>query len=96
MGKEKARIEALEKKILEASGKYAKLKGYALNADRRIVKAIVHGLALNEQKYGLRYCPCVALSGDAEKDKIYICPCRAHAKDIEEKGMCYCRLFVKK
>jgi ferredoxin-thioredoxin reductase catalytic chain len=75
---------------------YAKEKGYVLNTDERQLLAVLRGLVRNKERFGEAYCPCRLRSGDPEKDKIIICPCIYHEKEIEEQGMCHCRLFFKK
>lgn len=85
-------IEEIHNKVRQ----YAKDKGYVLNVDEKQLSAILRGLARNLERFGAAYCPCRLRSGDPEKDKIIICPCIYHEKEIEEQGMCHCRLFFKK
>ena len=81
--------------LIKEYEKYARENGFKLNPNKKIVEAIVKGLLENEKKNNERYCPCRRLTGDLEKDKDSICPCVWHKKEIEEKGHCFCNLFVK-
>jgi ferredoxin-thioredoxin reductase catalytic subunit len=75
---------------------YAKEKGFVLNVDEKQLDAVLRGLARNKERFGEAYCPCRLRSGDPEKDRIIICPCVYHEEEIEEQGVCHCRLFFKK
>jgi ferredoxin-thioredoxin reductase catalytic chain len=81
--------------VLEGYRKYAKSQGYRLNPDGKIVGTIVKGLLKNQKTYGARYCPCRAVTGDREKDRLIICPCAYHRDEIKKGGRCHCGLFVK-
>lgn len=88
-----------QKKIEELIKEYeahAEEKGMLLNPNRKIVEAIARGLLMKELKLGKRYCPCRVTTGDEEKDKKMICPCIYHLQEVDEKGQCICRLFIKK
>ncbi len=75
---------------------YAKKVGYKLNPDKKIVDKLEKGLLKNFSVYGETYCPCRAITGNKEKDKIIICPCIFHKDEIKQMGHCHCFLFVKK
>lgn len=83
-------------KAREMAEKYAEAAAYKLNSDKKIVDAVLAGLAENEKRYGYRYCPCRVVSGNPKQDVVNICPCRFHKKEIEEQGACKCRLFCKR
>lgn len=76
--------------------RYAKSQGFQLNPDEKIVDFVIQGLRHNEQKFGYRYCPCRAITGDPEQDKKSICPCTYHKDEIKQMGHCHCGLFVAK
>ncbi|TES83255.1 MAG: ferredoxin:thioredoxin reductase [Hadesarchaea archaeon] len=76
--------------------RYAKSQGFQLNPDEKILDLIIQGLLQNEQKFGLRYCPCRAITGDPEQDKKIICPCVYHKDELKQMGHCHCGLFVAK
>lgn len=76
--------------------RYAKSQGFQLNPDEKILDFIIQGLLQNEQKFGLRYCPCRAITGDPEQDRKIICPCVYHKDELKQMGHCHCGLFVAK
>jgi ferredoxin-thioredoxin reductase catalytic subunit len=61
-------MDSLEKKLLERSAKYAKIKGFALNSDEKILQIVISALARNEKEKGYAYCPCRALTGNKKED----------------------------
>jgi len=75
---------------------YAKEKGFVLNVDEKQLNTVLRGLARNKERFGEAYCPCRLRSGDPEKDRAIVCPCIYHEEEIEEQGLCHCRLFFKK
>jgi ferredoxin-thioredoxin reductase catalytic chain len=83
-----------EKLLLEFSEKYAKSQGYKLNPNKEIVDVVIKGLIKNQQKHGVRYCPCVRILFDPAKDRI--CPCKPSVEEIEKQGHCHCMLFFRK
>jgi ferredoxin-thioredoxin reductase catalytic chain len=77
--------------ITEWITQYAARNGLFLNPNRKHRDKVIAGLKRNEDKYGLRYCPCRVVTGD-END---ICPCASHKTDIEQTGHCACNLFYR-
>ena len=78
------------KRFVEA---YARAKGYALCPDPVQLRTVIEGLALNQELYGYRYCPCRPVTGDLLQDRDKICPCRWHEEEIRKTGRCHCGLF---
>jgi ferredoxin-thioredoxin reductase catalytic subunit len=74
---------------------YATKHGLKLNPDKDLVEKILRALLMREQKLGHRYCPCRIVTGDAEEDKKIICPCAHTLEEVEQKGECLCRLFIR-
>jgi ferredoxin-thioredoxin reductase catalytic subunit len=74
---------------------YAKKHGLALNPDNELVEKILRALLLREEKLGCRYCPCRIVTGNKEEDKKIICPCAHTLEEVEQKGECLCRLFIR-
>ncbi|MFH1714078.1 MAG: thioredoxin [Candidatus Nealsonbacteria bacterium] len=74
---------------------YAKKNGFRLNPDKDVTDRLLIGLLENENKYGLRYCPCRRITGIPEEDKSKICPCDFHKEEIEKNGHCLCGLYLK-
>jgi len=85
-----------KKEILKDSEQYAEsMDILKLNPDEKFVGLIVDGLVKNEEKYGIRYCPCRAVTEDDEENKRIVCPCTYHIDEVKNDGHCKCRLFVK-
>jgi ferredoxin-thioredoxin reductase catalytic chain len=87
---------ATEQEILELSRKYAEKAGFMLNPNPQVLDAVIKGLARNESRHGLRYCPCRVVTGDKEKDRKIICPCIYHQDEIKEQGYCHCMLYFRR
>lgn len=68
--------------------------GYHLNPDTVFVKALVHGLVTNLERYGYPACPCRLASGEKEDDLDIVCPCDYRDADLGEHGSCFCALYV--
>lgn len=70
---------------------------FKLNPDNQWVINLAKGVLNNEQRKGLKFCPCRITLNDREKDIKLICPCNFTAQSTwKEKGECWCKLFVKK
>lgn len=74
----------------------AQTHGYYLNPDAQFLQSLLEGLKLNEERYGYPSCPCRLASGNFEYDRDVICPCDYRDADVQQFGMCYCGLFVRK
>ncbi|MFA6048770.1 MAG: ferredoxin-thioredoxin reductase catalytic domain-containing protein [Candidatus Micrarchaeia archaeon] len=76
---------------------YCKEKEFQLNPDESRVSLLVKGVVENEKNYGLKYCPCRIRTKDFQRDLQLVCPCNFFAqKTWQEKGECWCSLFVKR
>lgn len=82
--------------LKELMRRYAESQGFQLNPDEKIVDFVIQGLLRNEKKFGRRYCPCRAITGDPQQDKKIICPCIFHKDEIKQMAHCHCGLFVAK
>lgn len=89
-------LNGFERKILRNMKKYADMKGYKINPDKKLVDIIIKGLARNYRKYKAFYCPCRRVTDDPSKDRLIICPCTYHEEEIMRDGRCHCSLFVSK
>ena len=85
-------IEQLHDKLR----KEAESGGYHLSPDEAMIRELVKGLLVNEQRYGYRACPCRLASGEVEEDLDIVCPCDYRDPDITEYGACYCSLYVSR
>jgi len=69
---------------------------FKINPDTERVALLAEGILNNEDNHGFKYCPCRLASGDKVADVKLICPCNFKAQKIwQEKGECWCSLFVK-
>ncbi len=85
----------IERRYL-AIKKQAEPSGYHLNPDEDFAKELVHGILINEGRYGFGACPCRLTVGPREDNIDIICPCDYRDQDIIEYGVCYCALYVSK
>jgi ferredoxin-thioredoxin reductase catalytic chain len=72
----------------------ARKQGWALNPDADFTQSLVEGLTTNWNRYGYFLCPCRDSDGSAEADADVVCPCAPSWKDVEERGHCYCALYL--
>jgi len=68
--------------------------GYHLNPDVAFTKALIHGIMVNEQRYGYGACPCRLAVNNRAADLDIICPCDYRDPDLAQYGACYCALYV--
>jgi len=74
----------------------AESAGYHLNPDRKFTLGLIHGMLVNEKRYGYWACPCRLASGVKKEDLDIICPCDYRDADITDHGACYCGLYVSR
>ena len=86
---------SLEKMRLRAEAD-AKTSGCYLNPNQEFLENLFLGLKENEERYGFPSCPCRLAYGKFEFDRDIICPCHYRDPDVEEFGMCYCALYVRR
>ena len=67
---------------------------YYLNPDTDLVRDLIEGLLINEERYGYRACPCRLVYGTPEENSDIICPCDYRDDDISDFNACYCGLYV--
>ncbi len=89
-------MDAEEKEILREAKEFAQANDLKINPDKKIVEAVIKGIAKNKEKYGKKYCPCRAVTGNEELDKKSVCTCAFSAEEIKKTGHCKCRLFFSK
>lgn len=89
-------------KLIQVWEKFSEKNEFMLNPDQEHVNSIIEGVLLNEEKFGLKLCPCRLRDGSKEKDLELICPCnfKTHSTWLNppegRKPMCWCGLFVKR
>ena len=91
-GVSKAAVDVLREKLNVA----AEDGGYHLNPDIEFTDDLVHGLLVNEKRYGYPSCPCRLATGNKRDDLDIICPCDYRDADVVEYDTCYCGLYVSK
>lgn len=70
---------------------------YKLSEDLEMVNGLAEGVLENQRSHGLKYCPCRLTKGDAIEDLKLVCPCNFQIqKTYQERGECWCGLFVKR
>ena len=70
---------------------------FFLNPDMKRVEQLAKGVLDNEEIHGLKFCPCRITTGRFDDDIKIICPCNFRMqKTWQDKGECWCSLFVKK
>ncbi len=84
------RIDDLHEKL----AKDAKAGGYNLSADMAMVRDLLEGLLVNQDRYSYLSCPCRLAAGERSLDLDIICPCDYRDPDLAEFGACYCALYV--
>ncbi|MBM3190610.1 MAG: hypothetical protein FJZ90_18075 [Chloroflexi bacterium] len=89
-----ADVAQIEARLHRMVRRWPEVSGYHLNPDADIVAGIVRALTRSSVAYGVPYCPCRDLTGDAEADRANICPCQHHHREIQVDGYCKCVLFV--
>jgi len=88
----KTEVDALHEKLNVA----AEAGGYHLNPEIEFTDDLVHGLLVNEKRYGYPSCPCRLATGSKSDDLDIICPCDYRDADLVEYDTCYCGLYVSK
>ena len=77
--------------------RFTEKNDFILNPDKSHVGMVIDGVLKNEQKSGLKLCPCRLRDGTRERDLKLICPCNFKIQDTwTKKGECWCGLFVKR
>ncbi len=71
-------------------------KGWKLNPEEDTIRVTIEGLLANQRIYKRKYCPCRRVTRNRVKDTAIICPCIYADDEIEQKGICMCKLFVKR
>ncbi len=75
---------------------FAEKNDFVLNPDKEHVDTVLKGVFGNEERFGLKLCPCRLRDSTRERDLELICPCNFESQETwKTKGMCWCGLFVK-
>jgi ferredoxin-thioredoxin reductase catalytic chain len=88
----------MPEKTAEQTATFARMvaqkQGWVVNPDSGFTADLVAGLTTNWNRYGYYLCPCRDTEGSKEADAKVICPCAPSWKDVEEKGHCFCALYL--
>lgn len=77
--------------------RFCEKNDFILNPDTPHVDIVIDGVLANEEKHGLKLCPCRLRDGSRERDIELLCPCNFKIQDTwKNKGECWCGLFVKR
>jgi ferredoxin-thioredoxin reductase catalytic chain len=95
---DKTRILPMNKiQLVQAWARFTEGNDFMLNPDSERVNLLAEGVRNNEKNHGFKYCPCRLRTKDFEKDLKLVCPCNFKAqKTWQEKGECWCSLFVRR
>lgn len=79
--------------------KFAAANPFKVNPDRVRTDILLEGIFNNEASHDLKYCPCRLMSKDWEEDLKIVCPCNFLVHETyqgQDKGECWCGLFIKR
>src|SRR5512145_2790762 len=89
----------MAEKTIEDTRRFATMvaakQGWEINPDAEFTESLLAGLTLNWKRYGYYLCPCRDSEGERVTDADVICPCRYAKPDIEERGHCFCALYLR-
>jgi len=72
---------------------------FRVNPDRERVDLLLKGISENEEKYGLKFCPCRVRTKNWDEDLRIVCPCHFTIHETykgKKDGECWCGLFVRR
>lgn len=94
---DKQRIEKIIQRWTDFANRQESPDKFKINPDKERVELLAEGVLNNEDNHGFKFCPCRLTTGNIEADTKLICPCNFKTqKTWQEKGECWCSLFVKK
>ena len=86
-----------KEETLKAFEKFTEKNKFKLNQDKEHVQIVIDGIFTNEEKFGLKLCPCRLRDGSKKTDLALICPCNFESQHTwQEHNRCWCGLFVRK
>ena len=86
-----------KKELVKVWESFTENNDFVLNPDKEHVEGVADGVLVNEKNHGLKLCPCRLRDGTRERYLELICPCNFKIQDNwNEKGQCWCGLFVKR
>lgn len=92
-----ARTDFKKEDFLSAIDKFTEKNDFKVNPDRKKVEMLLEGIFSNEKNHGLKYCPCRLITKEFNEDLKLVCPCNFLSHETyQEKGECWCGLFVRR
>jgi ferredoxin-thioredoxin reductase catalytic chain len=71
--------------------------GYKFSPDEEIVDFLLEQEVKLEEKHGIPFCPCQALTRNRDHDMKIVCPCIPfHRRHYDAMKRCWCGLYVHK
>jgi ferredoxin-thioredoxin reductase catalytic chain len=71
--------------------------GFKFSPDEELVDFLLEQEAALEEKHGIPFCPCQALTKDRAHNMRIVCPCIPfHRKHYDTMKRCWCGLYVHK
>jgi ferredoxin-thioredoxin reductase catalytic subunit len=71
--------------------------GYKFTPDEDLADFLLEQEAKLEEKHGIPFCPCQALTKDRVHNMTIVCPCIPfHRKHYDAMKRCWCGLYVHK
>lgn len=90
-------IESRKKALKFQFEQIVDLLGYKFSPDSELVDFTLEQEVRLEQKHGIPFCPCQALTKDRAHNMKIVCPCIPfHRKHFDAMKRCWCGLFVHK
>ncbi len=90
-------VESRKKALRFLFGPVVDRLGYKFTPNEEDADFLLEQEALLEEKHGVPYCPCQALSKDRAENMKMVCPCIPfHRAHYDAMRRCWCGLFVHK
>lgn len=71
--------------------------GYTFSPDEELVDFLLEQEVTLEEKHGVPFCPCQALTKDRAHNMTIVCPCIPfHRRHYDAMKRCWCGLYVHK
>jgi ferredoxin-thioredoxin reductase catalytic chain len=90
-------LETRKKALRFLFQKVVDVLGYKFSPDTELVEFCLEQEVKLEEKYGIPYCPCKAITKDRDQNMRMVCPCIPfHREHFYAMKRCWCGLFVHK
>ena len=90
-------LESRKKALKFMFTKVVDALGYKFSPDLELVEFCLEQEVKLEEKHGIPYCPCKAITKDRAQNMKMVCPCIPfHREHFDAMKRCWCGLFVHK